>query len=150
MRAAFDWSQSHQAPNFNRADRCGNTTVLSIWKDFWSVRRKRCRTLRLTAFGENGPSAEHVTIITRLTRALMDLWISHHLMGGGVLRPPSNSAPRRLSEKRKKKMRWEARQKLLLKYFGYFFAKVNIEVTRHQRSSRVKFGKIPYFFRNVP
>ena len=58
--------------------------------------------------------------------------------GGASRRPPSNSAPRRRSGKRKQRLK--ARQKSFQNYFSHFFAQVNIEVFRgHQRSNFAKF-----------
>ena len=55
--------------------------------------------------------------------------------GGGRLdAPPSNSAPRRRSEKREKA--FESSSKIIPKLFQSILAQVNIEVTRgHQRSN---------------
>ena len=62
-------------------------------------------------------------------------------MGEGVV---EISAPRRRIEKWK--MLAKARQKLLRKYFGNVFAKVNIEFTRGLQGSNL--GN-PHFFKNV-
>ena len=69
----------------------------------------------------------------------MGVWISHHLMGGGFVETPSNSAPRRHSDKPKNA--FESSSEVLRKYFWQLFAKVNIEVAArvHRRSNLAKF-----------
>ena len=74
-----------------------------------------------------------------LTRALMGLWIFHHLKGGGLTPPPPVT---RLLDvvARTQKVQSKAHQKALRKYFRRFFAKVTNEVTRdHKRSNLVEF-----------
>ena len=79
----------------------------------------------------------HPIDLELLTRGLMGLWIFHHLMGG-VETPPSNSAPRRRSEKPKNG--FESSSEINTKVLQHFFTKVNIEVTRgHQMSNLAKF-----------
>ena len=67
-----------------------------------------------------------------LTRALLGLWIFHHLLGGGVFEhpPPPISAPAHRRTKRRSK----AREKSFRNHFGHFLAQVKIEVTRGQNS----------------
>ena len=69
----------------------------------------------------------------------MGLSIFNHLMGGGGENPLVTQL--RDVVARNRKVRSKARRKSLRKYFGQFFAKVNIEVTRgHQRSNLAKFN----------
>ena len=60
--------------------------------------------------------------------------------GGGGLRPPPLVTRLLDVVARNRKVRWTARLKALRKYFGKFFDKVNIEVTRgNQMSNMAKF-----------
>ena len=55
-----------------------------------------------------------------LTRALLDLWISHRLLGGAFERPPPMiSAPGRRREKRK--AAFESSRKIISKSFVIFW-----------------------------
>ena len=70
-----------------------------------------------------------------LTRALMGLWIFHHLLGGGgCLNTPRLSWLLRIVE-RNGKRRSKAREKSFRNHFGHFFSQVKIEVTRGQNSN---------------
>ena len=71
-----------------------------------------------------------------LTRALLGLWIFHHLLGGGggvFEHPPRLSRLLRIVE-RNGKQRSKAREKSFRNHFGHFLAQVKIEVTRGQNS----------------
>ena len=60
--------------------------------------------------------------------------------GGSLLAPPPPVARLLHVVARNRNMRWKARWKALLKHFGQFFAKVNIEVNRgHQISNLAEF-----------
>ena len=67
-----------------------------------------------------------------LTRALLGLWIFHHLMGGSLNTLPSISAPAHLEQNEKR--RSKAREKSFRNHFGHSFVQVKIEVTRGQNS----------------
>ena len=91
---------------------------------------KQCTKVRIRV-------SEGAKIGPPLTRALMGLWIFHHLMWGG-----GNPLVTRLLDvvARNQKMRSKIRRKKLRKYSNRFFAKVNIEVTRgHKWSNLAKF-----------
>ena len=82
-----------------------------------------------------------------LIRALMGLWIFHHLMGGRrVWTPPplSISAPAHRGTKgkteQKGKRRSKAREKSFRNHICHFFAQVKIEVTRGQNSKILRNG----------
>ena len=70
-----------------------------------------------------------------LTRALLGLWIFHHLLGGGVFEhpPPRLSRLLRIIEQNGKR-RSKAREKSFRNQFSHFLAHVKIEVTRGQNS----------------
>ena len=78
----------------------------------------------------------HLASITSiLTRALLGLWIFHHLLGGGVFEHP----PPRLSRllrivKQNEKRCSKAHEKSFRNNFGHFLSQVKIEVTRGQNS----------------
>ena len=121
---------------------------LLLWIYHWLFQRivHKCGNKQWTAFSINSqknggvtdswqkhrlcstiPYGRHLSYI--LTRALMGLWIFHDLKGGGwLLRPPVTQLLESVS--RNRKMRSKARRKSLRKYFGQFFVKVNIKVTR--------------------
>ena len=69
--------------------------------------------------------------MTNLTRALMGLWIFHHLLGG--LNTPRLSLFLRIVEQNGK-WRSKAREKSFRNHFGHSLAQVKIEVTRGQNS----------------
>ena len=78
-----------------------------------------------------------------LTRALMGLWIFHHLMGGGLRTPPpSNSAPRKRRDKRK--IAFESSSKIITKLLQSIFCWG--QTWGHQRSSKVKIPEIGVSF----
>ena len=66
---------------------------------------------------QNGPTVLKYSTCT-LTRALLGLWIFHHLLGG-VWTPPSISAPGHRRTKRK--TAFESSRKIISKSFGSFF-----------------------------
>ena len=70
--------------------------------------------------------------ISDLTRALMGLWIFHHVLGG-CLNTPRLSRLLRIVEQNGKQ-RSKAREKSFRNHFGHFLAEVKIEVTRGQNS----------------
>ena len=72
-------------------------------------------------------------ILTPLTRALMGLWIFHHLMGG-VWTPPSRLSRLLRIVEQNGKRRSKAREKSFRNHFGHFLAQFKIEVTRSQNS----------------
>ena len=68
------------------------------------------------------PTTTHIVWSMVLTRALLGLWISHRLLGGGGrlhAPPPMISAPGRRREKRK--AAFESSRKIILKSFRSFF-----------------------------
>ena len=119
-------------------------TVEFLQKPVMLCRSSSPHTMRLLLF--------EMMFHCRLTRALMGLWISHGLMGGGGAgNPPIISAPRRHGLA-KNGSSSKARQKPLQKCFCKFFVRVNIGVTRgHQRSNLAKCNISPemgHYLRN--
>ena len=68
-----------------------------------------------------------------LTRALMGLWIFHHLLGGGVFKHPRLSRHLRIVKQSRKRPS-KAREKSFRNHFGHFLAQVKIGIIRGQNS----------------
>ena len=70
-----------------------------------------------------------------LTRALLGLWISHRLLGGGAFEHPPPPWSRLLfAVEKNERQRSKAREKSFRNHFGHFLAQVKIGVSRGQNS----------------
>ena len=100
-----------------------------------------CLTLLLVGGGANRPPPRLVFLLSTengLTRALLGLWIFHHLLGG-VWTPSRLSRLLRIVEQNGKR-RSKAREKSFRNHFGHFLAQVKNEVTRGQNSKIFRNG----------
>ena len=69
-----------------------------------------------------------------LTRALLGLWISHRLLGGGAFERPPPWSRLLVGVEKNERQRSKAREKSFRNHFGHFLAQVKIGVSRGQNS----------------
>ena len=92
----------------------------------------------LVAFNAPPPASRgwrNTTETAGLTRALMGLWIFHHLLGGGCLNILRLSRLLRIVEQNGKRHS-KAREKSFRNHFGHFLAHVKNKVTRGQNPKK--------------
>ena len=77
-----------------------------------------------------------VRVRCALTRALLGLWISHRLLGGGrrLNAPPPPWSRLLVAVEKNERQRAKAREKSFRNHFGHFLAQVKIGVSRGQNS----------------
>ena len=76
----------------------------------------------------------HDPDVRSLTRALLGLWISHRLLGGGRLNAPPPWSRLLVAVEKNERQRSKAREKSFRNHFGHFLAQVKIGVSRGQNS----------------
>ena len=85
-----------------------------------------------------------------LTRALLGLWISHRLLGGGGAfeRPPWSRLL--VAVEKNERQRSKAREKSFRNHFGHFLAQVKFRVSRGQNSKIFQngFSTINLYFKD--